>query len=153
MSQDHFQHYLKMVKSLSILIACLVSASACAADDATILKAIACVESGMDYSARGDRGASLGAWQMQLSSWIEANSYRRRHGLPAISYSAWRSSDVQRQMASAFLQVIRLRYKSVGIHDPSPAQIAVVWNKGWTSAKSSGFRLNDYAKRVNNLCH
>jgi hypothetical protein len=35
--------------------------------------------------------------------------------------------------------------------DPTPEQLALVWNVGWTGARSQGFRANGYAFRVANL--
>jgi hypothetical protein len=35
--------------------------------------------------------------------------------------------------------------------DPTPEQMALVWNVGWSEARSRDFRANDYAFRVANL--
>lgn len=135
----------------SILI--LLCAAVChAKDDQRVLRAIANVESGCDYSAVGDRGRSLGAYQMQSASWSEANQWLASNGMRQRSRSSWRDPQTQHVMADAFLQVIRRRFLSIGIQHPTPAQIAVVWNRGWGAASRSGFRPNDYALRVQNLC-
>lgn len=119
--------------------------------DARILHAIAAVESGNDPKAVGDSGSSLGAWQMQAAAWAEANADRRRAGKPEHRRSAWADPLVQQEMAASFLRVIRRRFAAVGKPDPTPEQIAVVWNRGWSAAKRTGFRPSDYARRVGTI--
>lgn len=119
--------------------------------DARMLAAIAAVESGNDHRAIGDNGASLGAWQMQAAAWDEANADRRRAGKREHRRSAWADPLVQQEMAASFLSVIRSRFAAAGRPDPSPEQIAVVWNRGWSAAKRTGFRPSDYARRVGNI--
>ena len=122
-----------------------------AQEDARLLNAIAAVESGHVHHAVGDRGASLGAWQMQADAWADANNHRRRLGSVQHPRSSWRDPLVQEEMAASFLRVIRQRFAAAGIPRPTPEQIAVVWNRGWSAAKRIGFRPNDYAKRVANV--
>lgn len=119
--------------------------------DARILHAIAAVESGNDHKAVGDGGSSLGAWQMQAAAWAEANADRRLAGKPEHRRSAWADPFVQHEMAASFLRVIRRRFAAVGKPDPTPEQIAVVWNRGWSAAKRTGFRSSDYARRVGTI--
>jgi hypothetical protein len=39
----------------------------------------------------------------------------------------------------------------MGMTNPTPEQMALVWNVGWSAARSRAFRPNDYAFRVANL--
>jgi len=138
---------------------CIIAAMACgqapalpaAEKDAYMLAAIAAVESGNDHKAVGDNGASLGAWQMQDAAWAEANAERRRLGKVEHARSAWRDPLVQSDMAASFLRVIRRRFAAIGRPDPTPEQIAVVWNRGWSAAKRTSFAPSDYAYRVGTI--
>jgi hypothetical protein len=117
-------------------------------DPARILKAISLVESGANLLAVGDSGKALGAWQIHPAAWEDANTYRRSQGLPALPRARWREVEVQEGVAKAFLSVIQTRLARAGVSSPTPAQIALCWNVGFTGARSRGFRPNSYANRV-----
>ena len=146
------------MKSAGLLAAALLAVGAlrpvtlaALQEDVRILGAIAAVESGHDHRAVGDRGASLGAWQMQRIAWDDANNHRRRLGLPQHPRSSWHDPAVQQDMAASFLRLIRQRFAAHGIARPTVQQIAVVWNRGWDAARRTGFRPSDYAERVANV--
>jgi hypothetical protein len=54
-------------------------------------------------------------------------------------------------VAASHLRWIRSNFYRVGMTDPTPEQLALVWNVGWSEARSRNFRANDYAFRVANL--
>jgi hypothetical protein len=74
-----------------------------------------------------------------------------REGKEAYSYDQWKHPIAQDQTALAIIRNIRERLKANG-QKPSPALIALVWNKGMRKALLTNFRLNAYAHRVQNLC-
>ena len=57
----------------------------------------------------------------------------------------------QDMIAASHLRWIRSNFHRIGMTDPTPEQLAWVWNVGWTNARSRNFRANDYALRVANL--
>jgi hypothetical protein len=141
---------------LTPLIAFLLSATyAYAFDDVAIANAIAQVETGEDYTAIGDRGKAVGAYQMHRSAWVDGCTQLMREGKPAYSYNDWKNPEVQDTVALALLRSLRGRLMSKGIKDPTPEQIALCWNMGFTAASRIGFdhrrAKSDYAERVGNL--
>jgi hypothetical protein len=54
-------------------------------------------------------------------------------------------------VAASHLRWIRANFHRLGMTDPTPEQLALVWNVGFTEARSRDFRANDYAFRVANL--
>jgi len=126
--------------------------------DAKILTAIGLVETGMKRTARGDAGHSFGAYQMSQDSWATGNRRLSAEGLPTYPFRQWRSEIAQDAVAMGLILAIRDRLKTEGVVTPTPEQIALVWNMGWSGAKRVGFRVDaappvraDYANRVGNL--
>ena len=141
---------------LTPLIAFLLSATyAYAFDDVAIASAIAQVETGEDYTAIGDRGKAVGAYQMHRSAWIDGCTQLMREGKQVFSYDQWKNPEVQDFVALALLRSLRGRLASKGIKDPTPEQLALCWNMGFTAASRIGFdhrrAKSDYAERVGNL--
>ena len=124
-------------------------------DDVAIASAIAQVETGEDYTAIGDRGKAVGAYQLHRSAWIDGCTQLMREGKPAYSYDDWKNSETQDTVALALLRSLRGRLISKGITDPTPEQIALCWNMGYAAASRIGFdhrrAKSDYAERVGNL--
>jgi len=133
----------------------LLSNYAYAFDDVAVLAAIGQVETGMDYTAIGDNGKARGCYQLHRSAWIDGCTQLMREGKPAYSYNDWADADTQDTVALALLRSIRGRLASKGIKDPSPEQLALCWNMGFTAASRIAFdhrrAKTDYAERVGNL--
>jgi hypothetical protein len=54
-------------------------------------------------------------------------------------------------IAAAHLRTIRDNFKRIVIPTPTPEELALVWNVGWSGAVDRKFMPNDYAERVGNL--
>ena len=143
------------MKLMSLIAFTLIANYAHAFDDVQVLSAIGQVETGMDYSASGDKGLSLGAYQLRRSAFIDGCTQLMREGKPAYSYDQWKDPIVQDTVAFALLRSLRGRLASKGITDPTPEQLALCWNMGFTAASRIGFdhrrAKSDYAERVGNL--
>jgi len=134
----------------SVVALLLLGCSANAQSDARLLEAIGQVETGMDRNAVGKAG-ERGAYQMGRDAWHEGTNLLKREGREAFSWGLWRNATAQDMTAAAFLRVTRARFVKVGIPNPTPEQMAVVWNMGWTVASKRRFTPNGYALRVANL--
>ena len=146
------------MKTLMSIIAFAVIANyAHAIDDVAVLAAIGQVETGMDYNAIGDNGKARGAYQLHRSAWIDGCTQLMREGKPAYSYDDWKYPTIQDTVALALLRSIRGRLASKGITDPTPEQLAICWNMGFTAASRINFDVtrakSDYATRVANLAN
>jgi hypothetical protein len=140
---------------MTLIAFTLIANYAHAFDDVAIASAIAQVETGEDYTAIGDRGKAVGAYQMHRSAFIDGCTQLMREGKQVFSYDQWKNPEVQDTVALALLRSLRGRLISKGIKDPTPEQLALCWNMGFTAASRIGFdhrrAKSDYAERVGNL--
>ena len=143
------------MKLMTLIAFTLIANYAHAFDDVAIASAIAQVETGEDYTAIGDRGKAVGAYQMHRSAFIDGCTQLMREGKQVFSYDQWKNPEVQDTVALALLRSLRGRLISKGIKDPTPEQLALCWNMGFTAASRIGFdhrrAKSDYAERVGNL--
>ena len=141
---------IKPMRPFSIVALLLLGFNAAAAAEATLLECIAMVESGQNRKAVGKAG-ERGMYQVGKAAWDDANERLKREGHHHFQFSKWRNPTAQDMIAAAHLRTIRDNFKRIGKPDPTPEQLALVWNVGWTAARSQGFRANGYAFRVANL--
>ena len=139
-----------MSRPFSIVALLLLGFNAAAASDATLLESIAMVESGMNRKAIGKAG-ERGMYQVGRDAWKDAEERLKAEGHYRFPWSKWRDATAQDMVAASHLRWIRANFVRVGKPDPTPEQIAVVWNLGWSAAVARNFKPNDYALRVGNL--
>ncbi len=140
----------KPMRPFSIVALLLLGFNAAAAAEATLLECIAMVESGQNRKAVGKAG-ERGMYQVGKAAWDDANERLKREGHYHYQFSKWRNPTAQDMIASAHLRTIRDHFARIGIVAPSPEQLALVWNVGWSGAVERRFKPNDYAQRVGNL--
>ena len=139
-----------MTRPFSIVALLLLGFNAAAASDATLLESIAMVESGQNRKAIGKAG-ERGMYQVGRDAWKDAEERLKAEGHYRFPWSKWRDATAQDMVAASHLRWIRANFVRVGKPDPTPEQIAIVWNLGWSGAVARSFRPNDYALRVGNL--
>jgi hypothetical protein len=137
----------------SIVALLLLGLNAQAKTDAAFLEAVGDVETGHLTDQRNaiGRHGERGKYQMKSSAWADANIQLQTEGRPTYSWYKWRDSTAQDMMACAYLRCLRKRLLSLGIANPSPALLALCWNRGVTGARNLNWQPNDYAVRVANL--
>jgi hypothetical protein len=141
---------IKPMRPFSIVALLLLGFNAAAAAEATLLECIAMVESGHNRKAIGKAG-ERGMYQVNKAAWDDASARLKAEGHYAFPWSKWRDATAQDMVAASHLRWIRANFHRLGMTDPTPEQLALVWNVGWTAARSQGFRANGYAFRVANL--
>ena len=134
----------------SVVALLLLGLNAQAKTDAAFLEAVAEVESGHNRKAIGKAG-ERGMYQVGKAAWNDANALLESEKHFHYQWSQWRNITAQDMIAAAHLRTIRDNFKRIGKPDPTPEQLALVWNVGWSEARSRDFRANDYAFRVANL--
>jgi hypothetical protein len=134
----------------SVVALLLLGLSAQAKSDAAFLEAVAAVESGHNRRAIGKAG-ERGMYQVGRDAWKDAEERLKAEGHYRFPWSKWRDATAQDMIAAAHLRTIRDNFKRIGKPDPTPEQLALVWNVGWSGAVDRKFRPNDYAERVANL--
>lgn len=142
----------------AIIALWLLGLTAEAKHDSRILEAIAAVESGNDRRATGDGSRAVGRFQMHPEAWADANLRLKAEGRTQYPRSQWRNPVAQDMIAAAYLRILRDRLAAQGIPSPSPAQLALCWNLGFSGAKAFGFDPDrapptraDYARRVETI--
>jgi soluble lytic murein transglycosylase-like protein len=138
------------MRPFSIVALFFLGFNAAVASDATLLESIAMVESGQNRKAIGKAG-ERGMYQVGRDAWDDANKQLKAQGYHHYQWSKWRDVTAQDMIAATHLRWIRENFMRVGKPDPTPEQIAVVWNLGWSASVSRRFAPNDYAIRVGNL--
>ena len=134
----------------SVVALLLLGLSAQAKSDAAFLFAVAEVESGHNRKAIGKAG-ERGMYQVGKEAWDDASARLKAEGHYAFPWSKWRDATAQDMVAASHLRWIRSNFHRIGMTNPTPEQMALVWNVGWTAARERAFRPNDYAFRVANL--
>jgi len=134
----------------SVVALLLLGFNSAAASDAAFLEAVAQVESGQNRKAVGKAG-ERGMYQVNKAAWDDASARLKAEGHYAFPWSKWRDATAQDMVAASHLRWIRANFHRLGMTDPTPEQLALVWNVGWTGAVSRMFMPNEYAKRVANL--
>jgi hypothetical protein len=134
----------------SVVALLLLGLSAQAKSDAAFLSAVAEVESGHNRKAIGKAG-ERGMYQVGKEAWDDASARLKAEGHYFFPWSKWRDATAQDMVAASHLRWIRANFHRLGMTDPTPEQLALVWNVGWTAAQAQGFRANGYAFRVANL--
>ncbi len=137
-------------QKFSIVALLLLGLNAQAKSDAAFLSAVAQVESGQNRKAVGKAG-ERGMYQVNKAAWDDASARLKAEGHYAFPWSKWRDATAQDMVAASHLRWIRANFHRIGMTDPTPEELALVWNVGWTAARSRDFRANDYALRVANL--
>ena len=141
---------MNIASRFSVVALLLFGLTAEAKSDAALLEAIAHVETGMDRKAIGKAG-ERGMYQVGYAAWKDAEERLAREGHYRFPWSKWRDATAQDMIAASHLRWIRSNFKRIGVASPTPEQIALVWNVGWSGAVNRKFRPNDYALRVANL--
>jgi hypothetical protein len=134
----------------SVVALLLLGLSAQAKTDALLLESIAHVESGMNRKAIGAAG-ERGMYQVGRDAWKDAEERLNAEGHYRFPWSKWRDATAQDMIAASHLRWIRSNFKRIGIASPTPEELALVWNVGWSGAVARKFRPNEYAERVANL--
>ena len=134
----------------SVVALLLLGLNAQAKSDAAFLSAVAEVESGHNRRAIGKAG-ERGMYQVGKEAWDDASARLKAEGHYAFPWSKWRDATAQDMVAASHLRWIRSNFHRIGMTNPTPEQMALVWNVGWTAARERAFRPNDYAFRVANL--
>jgi hypothetical protein len=134
----------------SVVALLLLGFNSAAASDAAFLEAVAQVESGQNRKAVGKAG-ERGMYQVNKAAWDDASARLKAEGHYAFPWSKWRDATAQDMVAASHLRWIRANFHRLGMTDPTPEELALVWNVGWTGAVSRKFMPNEYAKRVANL--
>ena len=137
-------------QSFSVVALLLLGLSAQAKSDAAFLSAVAEVESGHNRKAIGAAG-ERGMYQVGKEAWDDASARLKAEGHYFFPWSKWRDATAQDMIAAAHLRTIRDNFARIGVVAPTPEQLALVWNVGWSGAVERRFKPNDYAQRVGNL--
>lgn len=93
---------------------------------ASVLDAIAHVESGRNHAAVGDAGKARGAWQMHAAAWRDAAARLR----VTWSHAQAHQADKARAIAAEHLRWLGAQFESRTGRKPTRADLYALWNLG-----------------------
>ncbi len=106
------------------------------------LHAVRFVESSHGRFTWGDRGRSLGEFQLSEAAWLDVTWWRKARGLPTYDYSVhvW-NRQVSRAYAADYLALLRGELKRRMKRPPTVAEIYAAYNMGLSSFAECDYRL------------
>lgn len=104
------------------------------------------IESSGNALAVGDRGRSIGAYQISRAAWSDVNVYRQQIGLPMLPYSAAFNEKSARIFAAQYMIILRSRLAVALKRAPTDREIYAAFNCGFRRFKSHGFLLQNTPK-------
>ena len=90
----------------------------------------------------GNRGQSLGEYQLSEAAWLDVSEWRRARGLPVHSYenSVW-NGNVSRMYAAGYLRILHTRLESRLRRCPTAGELYAAYNMGFASFARCQYRL------------
>lgn len=107
------------------------------------LDKVAMIESSGGKFLVGDRGRSLGAFQMSKAAWKDATAFRKRHGKTIYRYEdGVMEMEICRSYAASYLQLLEERLKRLMGRQPSAEHVYAAYNWGLSNLKKVRFDLS-----------
>jgi hypothetical protein len=133
------------MKKHLIWFMCLVAGNASAATwqpPDELMHALSFVESSHGVFRVGDKGQSLGDYQLSEAAWLDVSSWRKSHGKPTYEYErhVW-SRSVSRQYAADYLTILYSRLEKRLHRSPTPGELYAAYNMGMTSFAQCRYQL------------
>ena len=95
----------------------------------------------------GDRGKSLGAFQMSRAAWKDATDFRQRQGMAIYRYEdGAMKAEICRSYASSYLQLLEDRLERLMGEEPTAKHVYAAYNWGLSNLKKVRFDLNKAPK-------
>ena len=137
MKFNDFQAFCLFMLLLLFMALCLNNCTV-----ASLIDAIAIVESNFNYSAVGDNGKALGAWQFHRAAWEDVRRVHPVVGQHCINTFGTTNAAAQRLAAETYLAILRKRLAGAGVASPTPAQLLCCWQMGFTGFRRIGFNAH-----------
>ena len=133
-----------MKRLLALLIGCTcLKAKSIVTDD--LLDKFAMIESNYNYTAVGDGGKALGAWQMHKAAVYESLNmlYRKTGNKFSDCGITWNKETMfdplkSRMIAKAYMLILEEQMNRLNIK-PTPISLYMAWNMGFSGARQYRF--------------
>lgn len=110
--------------------------------DARLLDAVCQVESSGGRLVKGDRGRSLGHFQMQKNAWADVVAWRKKHHLPTHDYRKnVMNARLNREYAANYLTILRDQLRQQYQREPSGAELYAAYNMGLANFRKCNYDL------------
>ncbi|MEO6035043.1 MAG: transglycosylase SLT domain-containing protein [Verrucomicrobiota bacterium] len=107
------------------------------------LDAVCQVESSGGVLTSGDRGMSLGHFQIQKGAWMDVSEWRKRRNLPVHKYQQnVLNPEISRTYASNYLTILYGQLRQEYKREPTPPEIYAAYNMGLTNFRRCNFNLS-----------
>ncbi len=114
----------------------------------TFLDAVCEVESSGGRFVVGDRGHSLGHFQIQKDAWADVTAWRRSRNLPVYRYRVnVLNSKISRSYAASYFNLLRDRLRGIYQREPNASELYAAYNIGMTNFRRCHYNLFE----VNNV--
>ncbi len=125
-----------------VLMSAMFAGASTWTPNARLLDAFCEVESSGGVLLRGDRGTSLGHFQMQKPAWLDVVEWRKKRNLPTHDYKKnVLNPKLNRLYASNYLTILHGRLEADYKRAPTPAELYAAYNMGLTNFRKCNFRL------------
>lgn len=114
--------------------------------DARFLDRVKAIESGGDSKAVGDKGKSLGGYQLGFQAWTDVNLHRIKNGQKPYSYTNAFNPTISRQYCYQFSLIQSNRLRRVLGRAPSNAEIYSAYTQGFNAFRRRGYLLKNNPK-------
>ena len=112
------------------------------------LDAVCQVESSGGVLLSGDRGMSLGHFQIQKGAWDDVSEWRRKRNLPTHDYrNNVLNPQINRIYASNYLTILYGQLRQEYKREPTPPELYAAYNMGLTNFRKCNYNL----AKVNSL--
>ena len=120
----------------------LGSRNICQSAGVNFLDKLAVIESGGNPQAIGDKGRSLGAYQLSEAAWCDVNGERKAKGLKLYPWKYAHHPYISKIYAREYLQILQNDLRAALRRPPTEAELLSAYQSGITGFKRRGFSLN-----------
>lgn len=118
-----------------------------------LLDAVRMIESGNGALVVGDRGKSLGDYQVSEAAWTDVSRWRKARGKRTYSYARnVFNPKLSRIYAADYLALLRQQLKNELRRTPTAAEIYAAYNMGMNSFAKCGFDLDRVNRQTASRC-
>lgn len=134
---------------MKLLLALLLTLQASAKNfDLQFVDRLAVIESNGNPKAIGDKGRSLGAFQMSYAAWRDVSAARKSKGLPTYPWADAFHFPTARIYAGEYLTILRNRLTASMKRQPTSAELYAAFSHGFAGFQRRGFSLSKCAPHV-----
>ncbi len=121
--------------------------------DARLLDAVCQVESNHGKYTYGDKGRSLGHFQMQKEAWSDVSEWRKKRSLPTYDYRRHVfNPQISRGYAAHYLTILHDRLLQQYKREPTAGELYAAYNLGMAAFRKCNYSLAQVNRKTETRC-